>query len=65
METLKRILIAVVIAIIVALIVYGLGIIFTLLPVVAPIGDFLKAISTIVGVLFGIYWFVTKRSLVR
>lgn len=60
----SRILIAIVVGIITALVTYGLGIILTLLPVVGPVGEFLKAVSAIVGVIAGIFYFVNQRRLV-
>ena len=65
MELIKRLVIAIIIGIVTALVVYLIGLLVALLPVVAPVGNFLKSVSGLFGLIAGIYWLVTNRALVR
>ena len=65
MDLLKRIVIAIIIGIVTALVVYLIGLLVALLPVVGVVGEFLKNVSGLFGLIAGIYYFVTNKTLVR
>ena len=59
---LKRVLIAILIGIIVAIVVYLIGLVIALVPNLVTIGHFIEDVSPIVGILAGIYYFVTGKN---
>jgi len=60
-----RIILAVVIAVVAWVVTYLVGLLITLVPFIAVIGEFIKGISVIVGILAGVWYAVTQKNPLR
>jgi len=59
----------IILSIIIGLVAWGLtfllGLVISLVPIISPIGDFVKFVSVGVGVLAGVYYFITQKNPLR
>lgn len=56
---LKRLILAILVGIATALVVYLIGVVLALLPVVAPLGVVLQGLAWIFGIVAGVWFFLT------
>jgi len=57
-----RVLLSILVGLIAGGVCFLVGLILTLLPFVAPVGAFLQAVSPIVGLIAGVWYFLTGRT---
>lgn len=65
MSLLKRILLAILIGIVAAGVTFLIGLVLTLIPFAQPVGMFIQAVSPVVGVIAGLWYFITGRNPVQ
>lgn len=58
----QRVLIAVLVGIVVGIVIYVIGMAIALVPGVAVIGEFLKAVSWLLGLAAGIWYYISGRT---
>lgn len=62
MTLLKRILLSILIGLVAWGIAYLIGLVLTLIPFVAPIGGFIILVSPVVGLIAGVWYFITGQQ---
>ena len=60
----KRVIMSILVGVITALIVFVIGALISVIPVIAPVGEVLKWLAPVFGLVAGIWYFLSGRTLV-